>query len=77
MAFGCEFDTKSKTRKVLCFLRSFYEREVGYTPDGCFCSVLDPKGDKLYVSWDGWRKGQPNGWESCALTVIHIPESER
>ena len=39
---------------------------------------LDPKGEKLYVSWDGWREGHSRrSMESTALTVIHIPASER
>lgn len=72
-----QYDLKRKKRKVIAFLHSLYSRKYGYHPDGCFCSVLSPEGDRLYVSWDGWRTGQPRGWESCMLTVIHIPESER
>jgi hypothetical protein len=72
-----QYDLKNKTRKVLCFLHAEYRKKYGYTLDDCFCSVLDEKGETLYVSWDGWRNGQPRGWESFALTVIHIPESER
>jgi hypothetical protein len=72
-----QYDLKTKTRKVLCFLHDVYRKKYGYTLDGCFCSVLGEKGGTLYVSWDGWREGQPRGWESSTLTVIHIPESER
>ena len=42
-----------------------------------FAIVLDEKGERFFISWDGWRKGQPRGWESAALTVFHIPASER
>jgi hypothetical protein len=72
-----QFDLKTGQRKVLCFLHQFFKDKYGYYLDGCFCSVLDPNGEKLYVSWDGWREGQPRGSESAALTVIHIPASER
>jgi hypothetical protein len=72
-----QYDTKRGTLKVLCFLHKFYQKNYGYNPDGCFCSVLDEKGERLFVSWDGWREGQPRGWESCMLSVIEIPESER
>lgn len=72
-----QYDLKRRKAKVLAFLHKFYQQKYGYNLDGCFCSVLDPAGDKLYISWDGWREGQPRGWESCALTVLHIPESER
>lgn len=72
-----QYDLKTKRRKVIAFLHAFFKKKVGYNLDGCFCSVLDEKGEKLFISWDGFRNGQPRGMESCALTVVHIPASER
>jgi len=72
-----QFDVQTKKRKVIAFLHSYYLEKYGYTLDGTFGSAVDPKGEKLYVTWNGMRKGQPRFWESCALTVIHIPASER
>lgn len=72
-----QYDLKLRRPKVLAFLHDFYKTKYGHYLDGCFCSVLSPAGDKLYLSWDGWREGQPRGSESCALTVLHIPASER
>jgi hypothetical protein len=72
-----QFDVKTRTRKVIAFLHAFYFEKYGYTLDGTFSSALDPKGERLYITWNGMRKGQPRGWESCALTVVHIPASER
>ena len=72
-----QYDVKKKRAKVLAFLHPFFQKKYGYTPDGCFCCVLDDKGERLFISWDGWRDGQPRGWESCALMVLHIPKSER
>ena len=72
-----QYDVKLKKRKVIAFLHPFYFNTVGYTLEGTFGSALDPKGEKLYITWNGQRKGQPKGWESCALTVVHIPASER
>ena len=73
-----QYDTRTRTRKVLAFLHSFFRDRYRYNLDGCFCSVLDPKGEKLYLSWDGWREGQPGPrMESAALTVVHIPPGER
>ena len=73
-----QFDTKTGHRKVLVFLHAFFLKKYGYNLDGCFCSVLGPKGEKLFISWDGWREGQPGPrMESAALTVVHIPKSER
>ncbi len=75
-----QFDTKNRTKKVIAFLHPFYQSKYGYTPDGCFSSTVDPTGERLYVTWNGTRSPSPKGsstWESCALTVIHIPASER
>ncbi len=47
---------------------------------GTLSLAVDPKGDKLYVTWNGSfgaMKGRELVWDACALTVIHIPESER
>jgi hypothetical protein len=71
-----QYDVKLRKRKVIAFLHPFYRDRYGYTPAGTFSAALDPRGDKLYVTWNGMRDGS-KAWESCALMVIHIPESER
>lgn len=70
-----QFDTKTKRRKVIAFLHPYIQEKCGATLVGTFSSALDPKGDKLYVTWNVNRGGK--AWDCCALTVIHIPESER
>lgn len=72
-----QFDVQTRTRKVIAFVHPFYLEKYGYTPDGTFSSALDEKGEKLFITWNGMRKGQPRFWESCALMVVHIPASER
>ncbi len=72
-----QYDLRTGKRKVLAFLHSHFWEKYGYALDGSFGSALDAKGERLFISWDGWRKGQPRGWESAALTVVHIPASER
>jgi hypothetical protein len=72
-----QFDLTTGKKKVLAFLHQHFWDKYGYALDGSFGSVLDEKGERLFISWDGWRKGQPRGWESAALTVVHIPASER
>ncbi len=72
-----QWDTQTGTRKVLAFLHQTFWDKHGYALDGSFGSALDEKGERLFISWDGWRRGQPRGWESAALTVVHIPASER
>lgn len=77
-ADGCpvvQFDTKTRTRKVLAFLHPFYQRKYGATPRGTYSAAVDPAGDKLYVTWNVSRGSR--AWDCCALTVVHIPASER
>jgi hypothetical protein len=71
-----QFDLKTKTRKVIAFLHPAIFDKYGYMPFGTFSSALDPKGEILYVAWNGRRTGV-KGWDCCALTAIHIPASER
>ena len=76
-----QFDVKTRKKKVIAFLHPFYKKKYGYVPLGTFGSAIDPQGDKLYVTWNGNRRGPDRrgrlGFDTCALTVIHIPESER
>ena len=70
-----QFDTKTRKKKVIAFLHPFYQKKYGGTPVGTYSTAVDPKGDRLYVTWNVNRGGR--AWDCCALTVIHIPESER
>ena len=70
-----QFDVKRKIKKVIAFLHPFYKDKYGATMQGTFSSAVDLKGDKLYVTWNVSRGGRV--WDCCALSVIHIPESER
>lgn len=72
-----QYEIKTGQRKVLAFLHAHFWEKYGYALDGSFGNALDEKGERLFISWDGWRKGQPRGWESAAITVLHIPASER
>ena len=72
-----QFNLKTRQKKIIAFVHNHFWDKYGYALDGSFGNALDEKGERFFISWDGWRKGQPRGWESCALTVVHIPESER
>lgn len=75
---GCpivQFDTKTKRKKVMAFLHPFYANKFGCTLKGTFSSAVDPSGEKLYVTWNNSRGTKV--WDSCVLTVIHLPSSER
>lgn len=70
-----QFDTKTRQKKIIAFLDPYFEDRYGATLVGTFSSALDPLGDKLYITWNVSRGSR--AWDCCALTVIHIPESER
>jgi hypothetical protein len=71
-----QYDAQSGTRKVIAFLHPFYAQEIGCTLKGTYSTAIDPAGDKLYITWNA-NRGAGKAWDTCALTVIHIPESER
>lgn len=72
-----QYDVRTGTRKVLAFLHPTFWGKWKYALDGSFGNALDEKGERFFISWDGWREGQPRGTESAALTVLHIPQEER
>ena len=75
-----QFDVKMRTKKIVAFLQPYYQAKYGYVPLGTYSSALSPEGDKLYITWNGNRSGLRRGrfaWDGVALTVIHIPKSER
>ena len=71
-----QFDTQGGRRKVLCFLSPYLRRHCGYAPDGTYGLALDATGERLFITWNGARDGSDD-WDVTALTVVHIPESER
>jgi len=70
-----QFHVQTKQHKVIAFLNPLLERKYGVTLRGTYSSALDEKGEKLYVTWNVSRGTKV--WDSCALTVVHIPASER
>jgi hypothetical protein len=70
-----QFDVKTRQKKVIAFLHPFCKDRYGCALKGTYSSAVDPKGDKLYVTWNVSRGSR--AWDCCALTVIHVPESER
>lgn len=71
-----QYDVKTGKRKVLAFLHPFYKNKYGCAVKGTYSLALDPKGDKLFITWNANRSGG-KAWDSVALTVIYIPEGER
>ena len=75
-----QYDVRARRKKVIAFLHPLLKARCGYTPLGTFSTAVSPSGDKLYVTWHGccaatWQR-RPS-WDACALTVVHIPASER
>ena len=76
-----QFDTQKQSRKVIAFLQPILQKQFGYVTLGTFGSAVSQDGSKLYITWNGNRSGADKRgrfpFDTCALTVIHIPESER
>ena len=71
-----QFDVQTRRHKVLAFFYPYFKDKYGCTLRGTFSSAVDEKGEKVYVTWSNIR-GAGKGPDSCVLTVVHIPESER
>jgi len=80
-AFVYEYSTGTRTlKKVVAFLHPILKKRFGYTPLGTFSTAVSPSGKTLYITWNGNLGGLRRGrltWDACALTVVHIPQSER
>lgn len=78
-----QYDLKTHTRKVICFLYPYHYDRTGFIPVGTFGSAVAPGGDKVYITWNGNRGterknlGERARFNTCGLTVVHIPENER
>jgi hypothetical protein len=70
-----QFDTRTRTKKVLAFLHPYYQQKYGCTPRGTYSAAVDERGERLFITWNASRGGR--AWDCCALTVLHIPEAER
>jgi len=70
-----QFDTQTKRKKVIAFLKQPFEKKYGVTLKGTYSTALDAKGETLFITWNASRQTTP--WDCNALTVVHIPASER
>lgn len=76
-----QFDTQLRTRKVIAFLQPVLNEKFGYVTLGTFGSAVSPDGARIFITWNGNRSGADKRgrypFDTCALTVVHIPEAER
>jgi hypothetical protein len=71
-----QFDLVQRTRKVVAFLHPFYKDRYGCALVGTYSYALSADGGDLFVTWNA-NRGGGRAWDTCALTVIHIPPAER
>jgi ribosomal protein S6E (S10) len=71
-----QYDLHQNKKKVLAFLHPFYKDQYGCALVGTYSYALNADGSDLYVTWNANRSGG-RAWDTCALTVIHIPPGER
>ncbi len=76
-----QFDVTTRRKKIIAFLHPFYRDAYGYTPLGTFGSAVGPRGERVFITWNGNRGGPDRRgrlqFDTCALTVIHVPTVER
>ncbi|MEO1996393.1 MAG: hypothetical protein ABGZ17_14080 [Planctomycetaceae bacterium] len=78
-----QFDIRTRHRKVIAFLHPYCHAQFGYIAQGTYALAVSPLGDRVYVTWNGNRGTPRTGsiqkprFNTCALTVIHIPAAER
>jgi len=78
-----QYDVKRRRRKVVAFLHPYLYEKYGYVTLGTFGSAVSPEGDKVYITFNGNRgttRDQLDGrirFNTCAMVVVHVPESER
>lgn len=70
-----QYNIKTGKKKVIAFLHPLTQDKLGVMMRGTFGAALDPAGDKIYVTWNASRDSRV--WDSAAVTVVHIPKSER
>jgi hypothetical protein len=75
-----QYDLKTGTRKVIACLHLAVHTATGYTCMGTYGLAVSPEGDRVYITWNGNQGGVERrklSFNTCALTVVHIPPSER
>ena len=70
-----QFDTQTKKRKVIAFLKPYFEQHLACIPRGTYAIAIDDKGESLYITWNISRGSK--AWDCCGLAVVHIPKEER
>ena len=77
-----QYDVKTGKKKVLAFLVGHYHGKYGYIPSVTYSLKLDPKGERLFMVWNGaFADLKPDigvgRFGHCSVMLMHIPAAER
>lgn len=79
-----QYNIKTKTTKVLAFLRQVMEKTAGYVPGGTYGMAISKDGSTLYINFNGHAIDanqlpgmHPIGFGLTAFAAVHVPASER
>ncbi len=72
-----QYDVKTGTRKVVAFLFDQVKSRTGYSLGGTYGLAISRDGGQVCVNWMDEREGRKEVERRTAVTVVHIPESER
>ena len=78
-----QYDVRTRTRKVIAFLFPACFDRTGYITMGTYGLAVSKDGARVFITWNGHQGtdresiGRRTRFNTCALTVVHIPESER
>ena len=73
-----QYDTRTNVRKVIAFLRDHVKREAGYSLGGTYGLAVSEDGGTVCINWmDERDPRQKETVRRAAVTLVHIPESER
>jgi len=74
-----QYDTKTGRKKVLAFIRDFYQTKYGYAPGSIYGIEAARDGESLFFYTGGGFRTEESGlvFRRPAMFHVHIPESER
>ncbi|MCE5251057.1 hypothetical protein LLG96_12645, partial [bacterium] len=72
-----QYDVKTKTKKVICWLQDYYLDKYGYWMDNCFGVNISMDGSFLVFNMNGEFRGRGQPFGHPSLVVVDIPENER
>lgn len=72
-----QYDVKTQTKKVLCWLQEYYLDKYGYWMDACFGMNISNDGSFLVFNMNGEFQGRSTPFGHPSLLVVEIPPEER